>query len=372
MARTLVITNDFPPRKGGIQTFVQQLVGEMYSKSFVVFTSNWPGSSEFDKAQNYEVVRTNTKVLLPWPWQIRRAKELAHLYDCDTVLFGALAPLGLMSHALRRGGKIKRVVALTHGHEAGWATLPVMRRLLTASGKYVDRVTFLTGFTESKIRKRLRADLSFAKLTPGVDSKLFAPVSTDLKSQLRKKHGIGPGLVILGVSRLMKRKGFDSLIELLAEIEDDYPTLELVIAGGGPDKKRLLKLAKRLDVLAKVKFIRPLNFEQLPEIYATADIFAMPCRTRNFGLDVEGFGIVYLEAAATGLPVIAGNSGGAPEAIVDGETGYVVSREALKSRVLELLDDPMLRKSMGDAGRQRVITDFRINQRGEQLRALLG
>ena len=174
MPRTLVITNDFPPLKGGIQTFVSQLLSELDPNSIVVYTSNWSGATEYDKKLAYEVIRADTSVMLPTPKHLRKAKQLADQHQCDQVLFGALAPLALMSKALKRAG-IKNIVALTHGHEAGWAQIPILRLVLKRCGKHVDVVTYLTNYTKQKISPLLGTQAKLIKLTPAVDSNRFAP-----------------------------------------------------------------------------------------------------------------------------------------------------------------------------------------------------
>lgn len=370
MPRTLVITNDFPPRKGGIQTFVDQLLSQQYAKSIVVFTSNWPGAAEYDKALAYDVIRIKSSVLLPTPNRIRAAKRIAKQYDCDQVLFGALAPLGLMSKALKRAG-IKNIVALTHGHEAGWAKIPGLRFLLKLSAKHVDQVTYLTQYTKSQIAPLLNVKTKLTQLTPAVDSDRYQPYSENNKFELKDQYRLSSSLVLLGLSRLMPRKGFDSVIRLMPKLRAEFPQLKFVVAGGGPDKDRLQKLAAKLEVSDSVIFLGSISFADLPKIYNLADVFVMPCRTRYGGLDVEGFGIVYLEAAASGLPVLAGNSGGAVEALVPGVTGELVTDENLLASLQKLLREPKLRSDYGAAGREWVKREFTLASRGETLNRLL-
>ncbi|MGA1329549.1 MAG: glycosyltransferase family 4 protein [Candidatus Nanopelagicales bacterium] len=366
MPRTLVITNDFPPRKGGIQTFIEQLLSQQYPRSLVVFTSNWTGAAEYDATLPYDVIRIRGKLLLPTPKRIREAKKLAKRYDCDQVLFGALAPLGLMSGSLKRFG-IKNIVAITHGHEAGWAKIPLLRTLLKLSAAKVDVVTYLTQYTKEMILPLLKSETKTIQLTPAVDVTRYQPANPTLKMELKKKYHLENNLVLLGLSRLMPRKGFDSIIKLMPKLITEFPELKFVVAGGGPDKDRLIKLAKKFNVSDRVLFLGSIPYDELPQVYQMADVFAMPCRTRFFGLDVEGFGIVYLEAAATGLPVIAGNSGGAVEAVLPGITGELAERNNLEKKLRQLLQDEQLRERYGQQGRRWVETEFSLVSRGEIL-----
>lgn len=370
MPRTLVITNDFPPRKGGIQTFVSQLLSELDPNSIVVYTSNWSGATEYDKKLTYEVIRADTLVMLPTPKHLRKAKQLADQHQCDQVLFGALAPLALMSKALKRAG-IKNIVAITHGHEAGWAKIPILRWVLKRCGKHVDVVTYLTNYTKQKISPLLGTQAKLIKLTPAVDSNRFAPYSIDAKNELRKEFNLEGKTVLLGLSRLMPRKGFDSVIRLMPKLVDKHPDLIFLVAGSGPDQKRLLNLTSKNKVTEYVKFLGSINFEALPDIYNLADLFVMPCRSRYNGLDIEGFGIVYLEAAASGVAVLAGASGGAVEAIIAGQTGELVSEKNLFEQLDKFLSDSQLRTRFGNAGREWVKEEFGLNSRGKILQTQL-
>lgn len=366
----MVITNDFPPRKGGIQTFVEQLVCQMYPKSIVVITSDWPGAKEYDAKLPFDVKRISGSVLLPTPRRIKQIKRLIKQYDCDQVLFGALAPLALMSQSLKRAG-IKNIVALTHGHEAGWAKIPVLRFLLSRCAKNVDVITYLTKYTKEQIEPLLPNSTKLVQLTPAVDSNRYAPLNNNQREVIRARFNLVDNIVLLGVSRLMPRKGFDSVIKVMPNLVSEFPNLKFVVVGGGPDRNRLVRLAKRYGVANSVIFIGSVAHQDLADIYNIADVFVMPCRTRFAGLDVEGFGIVYLEAAACGVSVIAGTSGGAPEAVIESETGLVADKESLESAIQKLLRDKSLRDQFGQAGRNWVMREFTLNSRGDLIRHLL-
>lgn len=370
MSRTLVITNDFPPRKGGIQTFVSQLLTQLYPQSVVVYTSNWSGAAEYDQNLPYPVIRIKSSILLPTPRRMREIKRVIRKYECDQVLFGALAPLGLLSKSLKRNG-ISNIVAITHGHEAGWAKIPLLRLLLKLSAKNVDVITYLTQYTKDQISPLLNKESKLIQLTPAVDPNQFMPLEDAEKEQLRNKYDLADKLVLLGLSRLMPRKGFDSVISVLPSLLKEFPNLTLVIAGGGPDQARLTKLVHKLNLNDHVKFLGSIPYQELPDIYNLADVFVMPCRSRIAGLDIEGFGIVYLEAAATQLPVLAGNSGGAVEAVIPGVTGELVDKNNLFAEIHKLLSSKQIREDYGRAGRNWIIQNFSIIARGETLQRAL-
>lgn len=358
--RVLVVTNDFPPRPGGIQTFVYELISRLPPEQVVVYTSRWRGWEEFDAQQKFEVVRANTSVLLPTPQARKATTALLRERDCDSVMFGAAAPLGLLGPALRKSGA-RRLVALTHGHEAGWAQLPGARAALRRIGDGVDVVTYLGKYTHRKIGAALSpsARERMVQLTPGVDVEEFRPDEAARK-RMRDRYGLGERPVVVCVSRLMPRKGQDVLIDAWPIVTSSLPDAALLLVGGGPYRNKLEARAKQLPE-GKVIFTGSVASDELTAHFAAGDVFAMPARTRRGGLDVEGLGIVYLEASATGLAVVAGSSGGAPDAVRDGVTGYVANgtdRDEVAARIVQLLSNPALRDRMGAAGREWVQRDW--------------
>jgi phosphatidylinositol alpha-1,6-mannosyltransferase len=369
---TLLVTNDFPPRPGGIQSFVHNIAVRQPAGSVVVYASRWHGAAKFDADQPFEVVREETTVLLPTPKVARRAAELARAYQCDTVWFGAAAPLGLLAAGLRAGAGVTRAVAQTHGHEVGWAAVPGARGLLRRIGRGADVVTYLGEYTRSRLAPVLDGVTELARLAPGVDTEAYHP-SVD-GTEVRRRHGLGDRPVIVCVSRLVPRKGQDMLITVLPEVRRRVPDAALLVVSGGPYRGTLQRLARDAGVERDVVFTGSVPWADLPAHYAAGDVYAMPCRTRNRGLDVEGLGIVYLEASATGLPVVAGDSGGAPDAVRDGETGYVVGGQdsaGLTDRLVALLTDRDLARRMGAAGRAWVERDWRWDTQAEHMRKLL-
>ncbi|MET7470667.1 glycosyltransferase family 4 protein [Micromonospora sp. NPDC005211] len=372
MSRTLLITNDFPPRPGGIQSFVHNLAVRQPPGSVVVYASSWRGAEKFDADQPFEVVRERTRVLLPTPLIARRAARLARAYDCDTVWFGAAAPLGFLAAGLRRRAGIRRAVALTHGHEVGWAALPGARSALRRIGRGVDVTTYLGEYTRERLARALDGLTELRRLAPGVDVDTYHP-DVDGK-EVRRRLGLADRPVVVCVSRLVPRKGQDMLIRALPAIRRRVPDAALLVVGGGPYRSTLEKLARQTGLERDVVFTGSVPSAELPAHYAAGDVYAMPCRTRNRGLDVEGLGIVYLEASATGLPVVAGDSGGAPDAVREGETGYVVGGRdvaQLADRVATLLADRDLARQFGAAGRAWVEREWRWETQAQRMAALL-
>ncbi|WP_026341296.1 glycosyltransferase family 4 protein [Actinomadura atramentaria] len=373
MTRTLVVTNDFPPRPGGIQAFVHNLAVRRPAGSVVVYAPAWKGAAAFDAAQPFPVVRHPTSLMLPEPGVLRRAADLLRGERCDSVLFGAAAPLGLLGPALRGRGAA-RIVGLTHGHEAGWASLPVARRLLRRIGDGADALTYLGEYTRSRLARALSpgAAARLARLAPGVDETLFRAGAGG--AEIRARHGLSDRPVAVCVSRLVPRKGQDTLIRAWPRVLRSVPDAALLLVGGGPYRADLERLARATGVERSVVLTGGVPWEELPAHYDAGDVFAMPCRTRRRGLDVEGLGIVYLEASATGLPVVAGDSGGAPDAVLDGETGTVVpgrSVAAVADAVAGLLADPARARAMGEKGRGWVEREWRWELQAARLGTLL-
>ncbi|MGW3205148.1 glycosyltransferase family 4 protein [Streptomyces sp. NPDC001135] len=380
MHKTLIVTNDFPPRPGGIQAFLHNMALRLDPGRLVVYASTWKRGREgvaataaFDAEQPFTVVRDRTTMLLPTPRATRRAVRLLREHGCTSVWFGAAAPLGLMAPALRKAGA-ERLVATTHGHEAGWAQLPAARQLLRRIGDSTDTLTHLGEYTRSRIATALtpQAASRMVQLPPGVDEKTFHPGSGG--DEIRARLGLTDRPVVVCVSRLVPRKGQDTLIRAMPRILAAEPDTVLLIVGGGPYERDLRRMAAETGVGGSVRFTGAVPWSELPAHYGAGDVFAMPCRTRRGGLDVEGLGIVYLEASATGLPVVAGDSGGAPDAVLDGETGWVVrggSPEEAADRIVPLLADPGLRRRMGERGRQWVEEKWRWDLLAERLKALL-
>lgn len=371
--RTLVITNDFPPRPGGIQAFVYGLVSRWPPGSVVVYAPTWPGAPSFDAGLEFPVLRHPGTTMLPEPTVLRTARDIAHREGCTSVLYGAAAPLALLTPGLRRAG-LQRFVALTHGHEAGWAMLPAARQVLRRIGDEVDVLTYLGDYTRERLARALSPGGArrLALLPPGVDATRFAPEVGG--KQLRARLGLAGRPVVVCVSRLVPRKGQDVLVCCWPQVLRRVPEAELLLVGPGPDRRRLERLARAANVRAAVTFTGAVPDTDLPAYYDAGDVFALPCRSRLWGLDTEGLGLAYLEAAATELPVVAGNVGGAPEALRDGETGYVADGRSVgcvAEALLTLLRDPGRAGAMGQRGRSWVQRAWRWDVAGARLRELL-
>ncbi|MER5743389.1 glycosyltransferase family 4 protein [Streptomyces sp. NPDC002225] len=370
MGSTLVITNDFPPRQGGIETFVHAMATRVPDDDVVVYTSHEPGDAAYDAGLPFPVVRDPARTLLPTGRVTRRAVEIAEAHGCDRVWFGAAAPLALMAPALRRAG-VRRIVATTHGHEIWWARTPGARQLMRRIGTGVDVVTYLGQYTRARIEPALGPRASMSRLVPGVDPEAYRP-RADAGPDPRTALGLGDARIILCVARLVPRKGQDTLIRALPLIRRRVPDAVLLVVGKGPDEARLRKLAARHGEGA-VHFVGGVPHSGTPSYYAAADVFAMPCRTRRAGLEAEGLGIVFLEAAASGLPVVVGDSGGAPDTVLDGRTGRVVDGTdtgAVAEALTGVLLDPD-RAAMGAAGRAWVEESWSWDASARHLTRLL-
>ncbi|MFJ2768316.1 glycosyltransferase family 4 protein [Streptomyces sp. NPDC087300] len=373
MPRTLVVTNDFPPRQGGIETFVDTLVRRFPPGAAVVYTSAEPGDVTYDATFPHPVVRDRARTLLPTRRTGQRAVDIARRHGCDRVWFGAAAPLGLLAGRLRREASVRTVVATTHGHEVWWARTPGARALLRRIGAGADCVTYLGESTRWPVRWAMDPSARLARLVPGVDATGFSPGVDG--SAVRERYGLGDGRpVVLCAARLVPRKGQDTLIEALPMVRRAVADATLLLVGAGPYEARLRRIAEEQGVADGVVFAGGHPHEAMPPFYAAADAFAMPCRTRRRGLEVEGLGIVFLEAAAAGLPVVAGDSGGAPDTVLDGESGYVVdgrSPAAVADRLVRLLRDRELARAMGEKGRAWVRREWNWDRSYEVLSGLL-
>ncbi|BBZ13440.1 GDP-mannose-dependent alpha-(1-6)-phosphatidylinositol monomannoside mannosyltransferase [Mycobacterium branderi] len=376
MSRVLLVTNDFPPRPGGIQSYLEELVTRLAaagSHTVTVYAPQWKGADAFDsRVAGYQVVRHPGTLMLPGPAVDARMRRLIGEHGVDTVWFGAAAPLALLARRARRAGA-SRVLASTHGHEVGWSMLPVARSVLRRIGEDTDVVTFVSRYTRARFASAFGPAAALEYLPPGVDTDRFRPDAAG-RAELRARYRLGQRPTVVCLSRLVPRKGQDMLIRALPAIRRRVDGAALVIAGGGPYLASLRQLAHRYGVSDHVTFTGGVPAAELPAHHAMADVFAMPCRTRGAGLDVEGLGIVFLEASATGVPVIAGCSGGAPETVRHNETGLVVdgrSEQQVADAVTELLADPDRAAAMGAAGRAWATAQWRWDTLAARLADLL-
>ncbi|BBZ43608.1 GDP-mannose-dependent alpha-(1-6)-phosphatidylinositol monomannoside mannosyltransferase [Mycobacterium parmense] len=375
MSRVLLVTNDFPPRPGGIQSYLGEFVARLVdagSHSVLVYAPQWKGADAFDRAAGYPVVRHPGTLMLPGRGVDARMRRLIADHGIDTVWFGAAAPLALLARRARDAGAT-RVLASTHGHEVGWSMLPVARSVLRRIGEDTDVVTFVSRYTRSRVAPAFGPKASLEYLPPGVDADRFRP-DPAARAELRARYGLGERPTVVCLSRLVPRKGQDMLIKALPSIRRRAHGAALVVVGGGPYLDTLRKLARECGVADHVKFTGGVPAAELPAHHALADVFAMPCRTRGAGMDVEGLGIVFLEASATGVPVVAGRSGGAPEAVRHNKTGLVVdgrSVDGIADGVAGLLIDRDKAAAMGACGREWVVSQWRWETLAQRLAGLL-
>jgi phosphatidylinositol alpha-1,6-mannosyltransferase len=360
----LFVTNDFGPRAGGIETFVIGLIERRPFGQTIVYTSAQSGSEDYDKTWKADygvtVIRDRATILLPTPRVARNLSRIIKQSHIQVAAFGAAAPLGLLSASMKRAG-IRKTVALTHGHEVWWAKVFPFTLAMRRIGSSIDSLTYLGEFTQRAISRSLSkaAAQQMVKIAPGIDVDHFCPQDS---TALRKELKLENKRVIVSVGRLVHRKGQDHLIQALPQILKSVPDAHILMVGQGPYLPHLKKLVARHNLNDHVSFIGRIQYAQLPQYICAGDIFAMPSRSRFFGLEVEGLGIVYLEASACGLPVIAGSSGGAPDAVLDGVTGFVVDGEndgAIAAAAIRLLNDVDGAKAMGTAGREWIIENWR-------------
>jgi phosphatidylinositol alpha-1,6-mannosyltransferase len=353
----LLVTNDFPPKIGGIQSLLWEWWRRLPSESFAVLTSPYAGSAEFDAGEPYRVERTREPVLLPHPWMVRQVNGLAEEVGADFVVLDPAVPLGLIGPSLDRPYRL-----VVHGAEVTVpGRLPGARQALGYTLRRADGIIAAGGYPAAEAIHAAGRDLPITVVPCGVDPEKFVPLTDAERTAARHHFGLDRDAeIIVSVSRLVPRKGFDTAIRAVARLGRVRPKLRLVIAGGGRDDERLRRLVEELA--APVTFLGRIPNADLAPLYGCADVFAMLCRNRWGGLEQEGFGIVFVEAASCGIPQVAGDSGGAAEAVADGETGFVIAdpedTQAVADAFYTLLDDDDLRRTMGERSRQRVLDEF--------------
>jgi phosphatidylinositol alpha-1,6-mannosyltransferase len=383
--RHVLVTNDFPPKVGGIQSYLWELWRRLPPEEVTVFTASHPGASWWDRQQPFRVVRAREPVLLPQPHLVRRVRELAESVEAKAVVIDPALPLGLVGPPLGL-----RYAVVLHGAEVTVpARLPASQQLLARVLRGSSLVIAAGGYPEAEARRVLRRGEAFpqvAQIPPGVDVERFRPLPTIDRAAARARLGLqGPGPLALSVSRLVPRKGMDTLIKAASSISGRFPGLTVAIAGAGRDRRRLERLASH--AAAKVRLLGKVADFDLPDLYACADVFALCCRSRWAGLEQEGFGIVLVEAAAAGVPCVTVGTGGAAEAVLHGETGLVVQGDhgwdprhhppdklvaAVADALAKLLDDPALARRMGEAGRRRAEDELSYDVLAKKLDAAIG
>jgi len=350
---TLVVTNDYPPRVGGIQRTLEALVAQLPPDRVSVFCPDWDDAEAFDAAAPYLVLRQPERFLWPTPEVARRVEDAVRETGAEVVLFGATYPLAMIGPRLAAHGI--PYLAAAHGFEYWLSVIPGAHSLMRYATSKASRVPVMcSAFIGRTVRTAMPRGVPVSVLYPGADIEAFRP---DLPTaDLRERYGIGERPLVVCVSRLVARKGQDVLIRGMEDVRRRVPDATLLIVGGGPYEEELRALAVDAPE-GSVIFAGQVSEDDLPRHYAMGDVFAMPCRTRLGGLEVEGWGNVFIEAAACARPVVVGDSGGAREALVDGETGILVDGAdvgTVADAVATQLGDPALARRMGEAGRARV------------------
>ncbi|HEY7627141.1 MAG TPA: glycosyltransferase family 4 protein [Ilumatobacteraceae bacterium] len=367
----LLVTNDFPPKIGGIQSLLWEWWRRLPPESFAVLTSPYKGARQFDADQAFHIERTREPVLLPHPWMVNHINEMAKRVGADLVVLDPAVPLGIVGPSLRLPYDV-----VLHGAEVTVpGRLPGMKQTLAYVLRRARHVVAAGTYPAREAERAAGCSLPITVVPPGVDTERFRPLTATERAAARDRFGLPQQAeLIVSISRLVPRKGFDTAIRAAAMLRDSRPDLVLAISGAGRDLVRLRRLAT--DLGAPVRFLGRVANADLPALYGCADVYTMLCRNRWAGLEQEGFGIVFLEAAACGVAQVAGDSGGAEDAVVDGVTGLMVRDpdDARQAAVAfeKLLDDPTLRASMGAAGRQRAVSDFSYDGLSRRLGESLG
>ena len=375
MPRTLIVTNDFPPRQGGIEAFVQAVADRFPADQVVVHTSAMPGADALDLTLPYPVVRDRRATLLPTARVRREVLETFRTYGCDRVVFGASAPLALLAPALRAAGA-ERIVGITHSAETWWARVPLARRVVRTAGEATDHVTFINDWCRDIVARPMTpaARDRMRRLHPGADVTRFRPGNGG--AEVRARLGIAPDApVVVCAARLVARKGQDMLVRAWPTVLASVPGAVLLVVGDGSARRTVERLVARHGVGDSVVLTGPVPWAEVPPYVDAGDVFAMPSRTRLLGLEPEGLPLAFFEGAATGLPVVVGRSGGAPDAIEEGVTGYTVDPRDpadIAARLVELLQDPEKARRMGAAGRERVARDWTWDEVAQTLQGYLG
>ncbi len=357
MTRHLLVTNDFPPKIGGIQNYLWELWRRLPPDDVVVHTTPYKGAAAFDAEQQYPVVRSREPWLFPNPILARRVDDIADRFNADLVLIDPAVPAGLIGPHLRH-----RYGVILHGAEVTIpGRIPVSRQLLSRVLDKSVGVIAAGGYPAAEAERAIGRSLPTTVIPPGVDVDRFVPLDDSQRAAARVRLGLPvDGPLVVSVSRLVPRKGMDTLIRASIEVRRHHPDLTVAIAGKGRDTKRLTALIEKLD--APVRLLGRVDDDDMPALYGCGDVFTMLCRSRWGGLEQEGFGIVFLEAAAAGVAQVAGRSGGAHEAVAHDESGLIIDDPedvaGAAKAISDLLSDPSRRAQMATAARQRAVKEF--------------
>jgi phosphatidylinositol alpha-1,6-mannosyltransferase len=367
------VTNDFPPKIGGIQNYLWELWRRLPQDVASVYTTPYSATAAFDARQPLAIQRSAEPWLIPYPWLAGRVRRLADAARAELILLDPAIPLGAIGPRLGRPYGV-----VLHGAEVTIpGRLPVLGHNLANTLRRATLVVSAGRYALDEAERCAGRSLPSVVIPPGVDSERFTPPSAEARAKARARYGLGPDDVLLAtVSRLVPRKGMATLVRAAAEVgarrgNGDRSSFRVIIGGTGRQAAELASLAA--DLAAPVEFTGRLSDDEVVELYQAADLMAMLCNERWFGLEQEGFGIVFLEAAAMGLPQVAGRSGGAHEAVEHDVTGLIVddptSVKAAADAIERLVDDPDLRRRLGAEARRRAVDRFDYQRLAGHLQA---
>lgn len=365
----LLVTNDFPPKIGGIQNYLWELWRRLPPDGVTVLTTPYRGAATFDAAAPMRIVRTREPVLLPRPSLARRIRSLASETGAEMVLLDPALPLGALGPRL---GLSYGVVL--HGAEVAIpARLPGLTTLMARILRSASVIVSAGGYAAAEAARCAGIALPIVEVPPGVDTERFVPLDPDMRRSIRSRHGFDDSPLVVSLSRLVPRKGFDTVIAAASALAADHRGLAVAIAGAGRDRARLERLAQ--GSAATIRFLGRVGADELPQVMAMGDVFAAPCRSRWAGLEQEGFGIVFAESAACGVAAVAGRSGGSHEAVWHGETGLVVDQPAkvpeVADAISQLLSDQTRRSNMGVVARAAATEHFAYDTLAQRLAVAL-
>ena len=370
--RHLLVTNYYPPKFGGIQNYLWELYRRLPADEFTVVTRRYPGWQAWDAAQDHQIVRVPQPVLTPEPWLLRQVRAEAERIDAELVMFDPAFLVGPLGPRLDIPYGL-----IVHGAEMTIpGRLPVTGAVMGDVLRKASLVVTAGEYSTAESEHAAGQSLPVVVVPPGVDTGRFRPLDAATRASARRQFGLDEhALVVLTLSRLVPRKGMDVLIRAAATLQYEFPSLVVLVAGGGRDRARLERVARSTQ--APVRFLDRVPEADIATLYGLSDVFGMLCRVRLGGLEQEGFGIVFLEAASAGVPQLAGRSGGSAEAVTDGETGFVVDDpddpDAVAHWLRRLLEDELLRERMGEMSRRRAVEEFRYDLLAERLhRAMIG
>lgn len=359
----LLITVTWPPVKGGAENYLFEIYRRLSSCRLTVLTSQQPGDAEFDARQPWHTIRVPLEWFTAY-WQGRRKRlvllvELHRIIqknDINLVVTGFAFPDGLVAWLLKQ---IYGLPYVTHFYGVDFLSHlgnPLWRHFIMQIFQDADYLIGCSTYSRDKVVEMGIQSAKIHTVFPGVDVHRFHPVDRLARQRIRRELGLPEDApILLTISRLVARKGHDYVLLALRRILKRYPMLVYVIVGEGRHRDALYAMVKEHNLSDNVRFVGEVADKELPLFYQAADLFIMP--NRDINGDVEGFGIVFIEASASGIPVIGGKSGGARDAIEHGSSGVLVNPvdvEEISNVVIQILSNESSLSNMGRLGRQMV------------------